>query len=295
MIQDIAPRKLYNEFRNKKPDKNDYIAVFTENKMLVKETGNSIRMPQFSELPAEIKKAGQETGHAGTDDAEDFPYLFCIEQEDYYLYLADNPVMPDAQAGLRLMSLSDVRSQAGREFCFAAYTAWHLCQWYRRSRFCGRCGAKTRPDKKERMLRCEACGNQIYPVISPAVIVAVTNGNQILLTRYANRAYKRYALIAGFTEIGETAEDTVRREVMEETGLRVKNIRYYKSQPWGIDGNLLLGYFAELDGSSEIVLDENELAAAEWADREQLKDMDDSFSLTREMMRVFYEGRAEGW
>ena len=126
-------------------------------------------------------------------------------------------------------------------------------------------------------------------------LVAVTNGNQILLTRYANRAYKRYALIAGFTEIGETAEDTVRREVMEETGLRVKNIRYYKSQPWGIDGNLLLGYFAELDGSSEIVLDENELAAAEWADREQLKDMDDSFSLTREMMRVFYEGRAEGW
>ena len=119
--------------------------------------------------------------------------------------------------------------------------------------------------------------------------MAVTNGDKILLTKYANREYKRYALIAGFTEIGETAEDTVRREVMEETGVRVKNIRYYKSQPWGIDGNLLLGYFAQLDGSDQISLDENELASAEWVSREQLKDMDDSFSLTREMMRVFYE------
>ena len=82
-----------------------------------------------------------------------------------------------------------------------------------------------------------------------------------------------------------------RSEVMEETGIQVKNIRYYKSQPWGIDGNLLLGFFAELDGSSRISLDENELAAAEWVSRDRLKDMDDSFSLTREMMRVFYENR----
>ncbi len=121
------------------------------------------------------------------------------------------------------------------------------------------------------------------------MIVAVTNGDQILLTRYANREYQRYALVAGFTEIGETAEETVRREVMEETGVSVKNIRYYKSQPWGVDGNLLLGYFAELDGSAEIRMDEQELSAAQWAGWEDLKDMDDSFSLTGEMMRVFYE------
>ena len=121
------------------------------------------------------------------------------------------------------------------------------------------------------------------------MIVAVTNGNKILLTKYAGREYKQYALIAGFSEIGETAEETVSREVMEETGLRVKNIRYYKSQPWGIDGNLLFGYFAQLDGSDSISLDRNELSVAEWAEREELEGMDDSFSLTREMMRVFFE------
>ncbi len=76
--------------------------------------------------------------------------------------------------------------------------------------------------------------------------------------------YKRYALIAGFTEIGETAEETVMREVQEEVGLKVKNIHYYKSQPWGFDQNLLLGYFCELDGERDIVLDTGELATAEW-------------------------------
>ena len=148
-----------------------------------------------------------------------------------------------------------------------------------------------KPDQKERMMYCEKCSSQNYPEIAPAVIAAVTDGSRILLSKYANREYTRYALIAGFVEAGETAEEAVRREVMEEVGLRVKNIRYYKSQPWGIDANLLLGYFAELDGDDTIHLDQNELSVAEWTDRERLKDMDDGFSLTREMMRVFYENK----
>ena len=122
------------------------------------------------------------------------------------------------------------------------------------------------------------------------MIVAVTDGDRILLSKYANREYKRYALIAGFVEAGETAEEAVQREVMEEVGLHVKNIRYYKSQPWGIDANLLLGYFAQLDGSDVIHLDRSELAVAEWADRAALAGMDDGFSLTREMMQVFQQG-----
>lgn len=187
--------------------------------------------------------------------------------------------------------MTDVREKASREVCFAAYTACHLYQWYLDNQFCGRCGANVRLDKKERMLYCPDCGNQIYPRIAPAVIVAVTDGDRILLSRYADREYKRYALIAGFTEIGETAEETVRREVMEEAGLHVKNIRYYKTQPWGIAGNLLIGYFAELDGDDQIHLDHKELAVARWTDRQELAGMDDGISLTREMMRVFYERR----
>lgn len=143
---------------------------------------------------------------------------------------------------------------------------------------------------RERALCCPECGNIIYPKIAPAVIVALTDGDRILLTRYNGRAYKRYALIAGFTEIGETAEETVAREVMEEVGLKVKNITYYKSQPWGTDSNLLLGFFCELDGSDGITMDEEELSTAEWFHRGEMPEEDDGFSLTREMMAVFQRG-----
>ena len=96
--------------------------------------------------------------------------------------------------------------------------------------------------------------------------------------------------MAGCVEIGETLEDAVRREVMEEVGLKVKNIRYYKSQPWGVDGNLLLGYYCDLDGSDQIRLDRDELAMADWFDRNDLPAKDDGISLTREMIRIFGEG-----
>ena len=131
----------------------------------------------------------------------------------------------------------------------------------------------------------------IFPRISPAVIVAVTDGDRLLLSKYAGRAYTRYALLAGYTEIGETLEQTVQREVMEEVGLRVKNIRYYKSQPWGIDGNVLMGFYCDLEGSDELRIDETELAMAQWFPRHAIPAKDDGISLTREMIRVFEEGR----
>ena len=140
-------------------------------------------------------------------------------------------------------------------------------------------------------MRCPKCGNMIFPKISPAVIVAVTKGDHLLLTKYAGRSYTRYALIAGYTEIGETLEQTVQREVMEEVGLRVTNIRYYKSQPWGVDGNILMGFFCDLDGEDTIHLDVTELAVAEWHPRNALPAHDDGISLTREMIRVFEEGK----
>ena len=120
--------------------------------------------------------------------------------------------------------------------------------------------------------------------------MGVKNGDKLLLTKYANRTYKRYALIAGFTEIGETVEETVKREVMEEVGLQVKNIQYYKSQPWGFDSNLLLGFFCDVAEEQEITLDQEELACAEWVDREDIPEYKEGLSLTHEMMLVFKNG-----
>ena len=140
-------------------------------------------------------------------------------------------------------------------------------------------------------MHCPHCGNMIFPRISPAVIVAVTDGDRLLMSKYAGGDYTRYALLAGYTEIGETIEQTVHREVFEEVGLHVKNLRYYKSQPWGIDGNVLMGFYCDLDGSDEVHIDENELALAEWHHRDALPAKDDGISLTREMIRVFEEGK----
>ena len=183
-----------------------------------------------------------------------------------------------------------LRQMISKEVCFAVMTAYHLYVWYDNNRYCGHCGKPVVHDTKERMLRCPECGNMIFPKIAPAVIVAVVDGDRILMTKYAGRAYKKYALIAGFTEIGETAEETVAREVMEEVGLKVKNIRYYKSQPWGVDSNLLLGFFADLDGDAQIHLDREELSEGEWFARDAMPAHDDGISLTREMMGVFEKG-----
>lgn len=276
MVQDIAPKVLYNQYTYKEPKETDFIAVFDGNFILIKQYGEAVEFPQLKDFQL----------------APRCEYLFAVDETGYFLSMEfgrsreDMLLRQDVQS--RYIKMSAVRSQADREFCFAAYTAYHLYQWYYGTQYCGCCGGRMRPDRKERMLYCERCSRPVYPRISPAVIVAVTDGSRLLLSKYAGREYKRYALIAGFVEAGETAEEAVQREVMEEVGLRVKNIRYYKSQPWGIDANLLLGYFAELDGSSEIHLDRSELAMAEWAEREELADMDDGFSLTREMMQAFY-------
>ena len=110
------------------------------------------------------------------------------------------------------------------------------------------------------------------------------------MSKYAGREFTNYALIAGFAEIGEPIEDTVRREVMEEVGLKVKNLRFYKSQPWSFTDTLLFGFFCDLDGDDTICLDEEELSLAVWMERSQIPVDEYEISLTREMMTLFKNG-----
>lgn len=281
MIQDIAPKILHNEYAVKKPDEDDKVILFSGNEVLLKKIDGIWSLPVKKEFESE----------------QNYQYLFCIGECNYFLMMDFREKKKAKEYGLLhadFVKMRLMRTEAEKELCFALYTAYHLYQWYKDHQFCGRCGKQTVHSAKERMLYCNTCGNMIYPTIAPAIIVAVTNGDQILLTKYAGRDYKEYALIAGFTEIGETAEQTVKREVMEEVGLHVKNIRYYKTQPWGIAGNFLIGFFAQLDGDSQIHLDRSELSCAQWTNRQELGGMDDGFSLTREMMRVFYENKEPG-
>ena len=188
-------------------------------------------------------------------------------------------------------TLRVLRRTKPKEECYAGETAYHLYVWYRDNSFCGRCGEHLEYSHKERAMICPSCGNVVYPKIAPAVIVGILNssGDKIVMTRYAGREYKGHALVAGFCEIGETAEDTVRREVLEEVGLHVRNIRYYKSQPWGFDSNLLFGYYCTADEDEPIHMDDGELAKAVWVSRDEIGEEERNLSLTAEMIMHFKE------
>ena len=174
---------------------------------------------------------------------------------------------------------------------FAGATAAHLGQWYAQRRFCGKCSAPLSHKPDERALLCKDCGLVEYPKIAPVVIAGIIDGDRLLLTRNAAGTYRQYALVAGYVEIGETLEDAVRREVLEEVGLHVKNIRYYKSQPWAFSGSLLSGFFVELDGSDQITLDTRELSEAVWLRREDIPPAPSGFSLTWTMIEAFRLGQ----
>ena len=277
MLQDMVSGRLENEFRNISAKAEDLIVCFHEGKVLLSRgTDDALTLPTLAQM------AQWQTPTAPR-------YLFRMEGQNFFLWTDAAPVSPDG--GFSYEAVRMLRQLKSKEICYAIMTAWHLYVWYRSNRLCGCCGTPTVHDDKERMLRCPNCGNMIFPRISPAVIVAVTNGDKLLLSKYAGRAYTRYALLAGYAEIGETIEQTVHREVMEEVGLRVKNLRYYKSQPWGVDGNLLLGFYCDVDGSDDIHIDEEELSMAGWYPRHALPAKDDGISLTREMIRIFEEGK----
>lgn len=282
MIQDIFPHELKNEFASITPDSNSNtnsnILIYNNQKILVKVNDGNIEYPTDSDIK---------------DEKINPIYMFKIDNTEYYLGINDDRFSFDddfsiGDYGYEKINL--LRSVAPKHEAFAGVTGYQLYNWYRDNKFCGRCGKEMVHSDKERMMHCDHCNNMVYPRINPAVIVAITNGDNILLTRYAGRDYKKYALVAGFTEIGESIEQTVSREVMEEVGLKIKNIKYYKSQPWGFSGCLLLGFWAEVDGSADIVLDENELAEGIWVSREELQVDEEEISLTRDMINCFKLG-----
>ena len=272
MIQDIAPSKLHNEYINCGPEEGDPVLCFDdEGRLLVEEGEAELKFTTLSDM-GDVRTV----------------YLFSVDDTRYFLAF-DKAV--DKQ-GFSHLSIRELRDSFAGKGLFAAFTAYHLWKWYNDNRFCGICAGMLEPDTKERALRCSKCGNVIYPRINPAVIVGVINQDSILITRYRT-GYRHNALIAGFAEIGETLEETVTREVMEEAGVKVKNIAYYKSQPWGMAQDILVGFFCEVDGDTTIRMDESELKLAEWTKREDIILQPNNLSLTNEMMRMFKENRLE--
>ena len=273
MIQEIAPHRYDNVHRTLRPSANDLTLVFDGERVLCAQSGGGLALPRFGEL-----------------DLPDARFAFALDGAP--VFLAEGPcAYPE---GYEFADARALRYAGPRHLAWAVGVGGSLTRWYRANRFCGACGAEMTDSREERARVCPRCGGTVYPRISPAVIVAVCDGERLLLTRYRGRPFKSYALVAGFNEIGESIEDTVRREVLEETGLRVKNLRFYRSQPWVFTDSLLMGFFADLEGSDTIRIQESELAEAGWFDRSEIPDDHSPISLTGEMIEVFREG-GESW
>lgn len=283
MIQDIEPR-LNNAYKKVEKKKTDVLLSFDGRNVFYKRIDDEAFF-----LTREVFDAVLLKERIASDEEE--IYLFSIGDRAFYLITISDDIK-DAllKEGYAYGSLFGTRSLNEKEKVFAFATGFHLSEWYRTTKYCGACGHRLIHEESMRAKKCEHCGNMVFPKINPAVIVAVRNGEDILLTTYAGREYKNYALVAGFMEIGESAEETVEREVFEETGIRVKNITYYKSQPWGFESDVLLGFYCDADGDTSLRIDEEELATAEWVNRKDMEPRKDNLSLTSEMMEAFRTG-----
>ncbi len=193
----------------------------------------------------------------------------------------DGDGVPDLAGGLLpLMALygrvDDVRwTLAGR--------AVQLVEWDRTTRFCGRCGTPTEPAPGERARRCPGCGLLAFPRLAPAVITLVERDGEALLAHGRSFPIPMYSCIAGFVEPGETLEEAVRREVQEEVGVELADVRYVASQPWPFPHSLMLGFEATW-GSGEIRIDEHEIVHAAWFRADDLPAIPPGLSIARRLI-----------
>ena len=275
MIQEI-PYKYDPAYKDKKPELTDYLLHYEYNKVMLLKEKEGYVIPTFQDLLSE------------EDCREKAYYLFSIGERGYYL--VDDLKVPEF-GSYRLEGMQIFRELEPGYQAFAGITGSQIYRWRESRRFCGCCGAKMRAGTTERSMVCTDCGHTEYPKICPAVIVAIRNGDKLLMSRYARGTYRRYALIAGYVEVGETFEECVRREVMEEVGLKVKNIRYYKSQPWAFTDTEMIGFFAELDGDDAIRLQEDALSEAGWYRRDEIPEDVSSISVGSEMKMAFKHQR----
>lgn len=276
MFQDIAPYALNTKYTPTQIQDTDYVIVLQQNQILLK-LG---QLPTFLTLKQHYSQLSIAPIYLLSVGKKHFFYLnTALTADEIYRYA----------------NLNVFRTFQPKWLAFAAVTAAHLAAWYRDNQFCGRCGHTLVQGTAQRELICPQCGLELFPKISPVIIVGVKHGEQLLLTKYAAQAgYSHYALIAGFVEIGETLEGAIRREVFEETGLEVKNAQYYHSQPWGFSQSILMGFFADLaDDAYDTAVykdDRGELSERKWFNRTAIPDDDTTLSLTWTMIQAFKNG-----
>lgn len=247
-------------------DKKIYYIIFNEKKLLVKRSEEIFTLPDIDDIN-ELK--------INMDNSKPL----YMKGNLYYnntgtIILPDNFKFVDLRSYIALMDSTTLKS---------VLRALHLINWNSSNKFCGRCGSTLEEKKDETAKTCPNCGNIIYPTICPATITAVTKGDKILLAHNNNFINDTHSVIAGFVEAGENLEDCVKREIYEEVGIRVKNIKYFGSQPWPFPFSLMTAFTAEYE-SGDIKVDGDEIGHADWYNKYNLPQIPMKGSISRDLI-----------
>lgn len=248
-----------------------YWFAFTNNELLLYETGTDVvpHRLDFNEIGLKFSR---------------YHYLGDYDSSPCYAVdLAEPVTLPP---GMALKNLRAAYPRLGEDFFTLAGRAVQIIDWDHTHQFCGRCGAKTIDAEGERAKRCPVCGLSNYPRLSPSIIVRINRGPEILMARAFRFPPGMYSILAGFVEPGETLEQAVEREVWEEVRIRVKNIRYFDSQPWPFPNSLMLGFTAEYAGG-EIEIDQVEIEDAGWYSADNLPQLPPKLSIARRLIDDF--------
>lgn len=232
--------------------------VFCQSDLVLEKTDNGYRIP--IEPPVELK-----------------PWTTVMDIDGDKAYRIDHP-LTDHEC-YEMCGLRQSYYKLSTEEYLKAGKCQELLYWDANTKFCGVCGGPMRFDTPISK-KCEQCGKEIWPQLATAVIVLVRRDNEILLVHAKNFRTDFYGLVAGFVETGETLEEAVHREVMEETGLHIKNLRYFSSQPWPYPCGLMVGFTAEYD-SGKIHLQRSELSKGAWFDKDHLPQIPEKLSIAR--------------
>ena len=249
-----------------------YCFIFRGSQLLVDTVHDGIRIPML----------------AGLQELALFPenahFLGYLEGEP--CYTSSVPKDKSEPDGMTFQELKTLLGVMDYDISMLAGRASQIIDWDKTHRYCGRCGAANHDLPGERAKKCPECGFVSYPRISPATITAVIKENKILLAHARNYHGDVHSLIAGFLEPCETLEECAQREIMEEVGIKVKNIRYYGSQPWPFPNSMMIGFIAEYE-SSEICVDGYEIEKAGWFDTEHLPEMPGKMSIAYDIIQWF--------
>lgn len=246
--------------------------AFAENKLLVHRKGTLSQIPHAIDL-TEIGLVPIRTQFLGTLD----------DRPCYSAQLPKDALAPD---GMTWCGLRELYGSLDDDLFALSGRAIQIVEWDRTHQYCGHCATSTTQLPHERAKRCPKCGLVNYPRLSPAAIVLISRGDELLLARAPRFPVGMYSLIAGFVEPGESLEEAIAREVREEVGIAIEDIRYFGSQPWPFPNSLMIGFTATYAGG-DIVLEPQELVDAAWFTKHNLPQLPSKLSIARKMIDWF--------